>query len=93
MLHEAAHALAQVRGIKDTSRRGRWHNARFRALAEELRIEVRKEDRNTFDRPAAPYRIRPRSNPSESGLSATAYAEVVRMSACGSRAVALRAMS
>jgi len=29
LLHEAAHALADVRGIKDTSRQGRWHNARF----------------------------------------------------------------
>ncbi|MFD1534873.1 hypothetical protein [Pseudonocardia aurantiaca] len=36
--HEkAAHALAHVRGIKDTSRQGRWHNARFKALAEEGR--------------------------------------------------------
>jgi hypothetical protein len=26
LLHEAAHALAEVRGIKDTSRQGRYHN-------------------------------------------------------------------
>lgn len=45
LLHEAAHALAHVRGIKDTSRQGRWHNARFKALAEELGIEVTKDDR------------------------------------------------
>ena len=45
LLHEAAHALAHVRGIKDTSRQGRWHNARFKALAEEVGIEVRKDDR------------------------------------------------
>ncbi len=36
ILHEAAHALAVVRGIKDTSREGRYHNGRYRALAEEL---------------------------------------------------------
>jgi hypothetical protein len=30
-------------GSKDTSRQGRWHNARFKALAEELRIEVTKD--------------------------------------------------
>ena len=42
LLHEAAHALAHVRGIKDTSRQGRWHNARFKALAEELGTEVTK---------------------------------------------------
>jgi hypothetical protein len=43
LLHEAAHALADVRQIKDTSRQGRWHNARFKALAEELGIEVAKD--------------------------------------------------
>jgi len=45
LLHEAAHALAHMRGIKDTSRQGRWHNARFKALAEELGIEVSKDPR------------------------------------------------
>jgi len=46
LLHEAAHALAHVRGIKDTSRQGRWHNARFKTLAEELGIAVTKDPRN-----------------------------------------------
>jgi hypothetical protein len=36
MLHEAAHTLAKVRGEQDTSRQGRWHNATFRKMAEEL---------------------------------------------------------
>jgi hypothetical protein len=45
LLHEAAHALAHVRGIKDTSRQGRWHNARFKALAEEVGIAVEKDPR------------------------------------------------
>ena len=37
MLHEAAHALATRRGIKDTSAAGnRYHNKRFVALAAEL---------------------------------------------------------
>jgi hypothetical protein len=45
LLHEAAHALAHVREIKDTSRQGRWHNAKFKALAEELGIEVTKDPR------------------------------------------------
>jgi len=39
MLHEAAHALATQRGIKDTSAAGnRYHNKRFAALAAELRL-------------------------------------------------------
>ncbi|SUA73662.1 Uncharacterised protein [Nocardia otitidiscaviarum] len=36
LLHEAAHGIAVTRGIKDTSRQGRWHNQRYRALGEEL---------------------------------------------------------
>jgi hypothetical protein len=38
LLHEAAHALAAARGIKDTSRQGRYHNKNFRTLAGELGI-------------------------------------------------------
>ncbi|MQA16122.1 MAG: hypothetical protein GEV09_18815 [Pseudonocardiaceae bacterium] len=45
LLHEAAHALAHVRGIQDTSRQGRWHNARFKALATEVGITVTKDPR------------------------------------------------
>jgi hypothetical protein len=40
LLHEAAHVLAHRRGIKDTSRQGRYHNRRFKALAEELGLHV-----------------------------------------------------
>lgn len=40
LLHEAAHGLAQVRGIKDISRGGRYHNRRYRSLAEELGLIV-----------------------------------------------------
>ena len=36
VLHEAAHALAAARGVKDTSRQNRYHNTRFVKLAEEL---------------------------------------------------------
>ena len=41
LLHEAAHALAAVRGVKDTSRNGnRYHNRRFVALAVELGLRA-----------------------------------------------------
>src|SRR6266540_3434174 len=39
MLHEAAHALAHVRGVKDTSRQGKYHNRRYLELAGELGLE------------------------------------------------------
>jgi hypothetical protein len=40
LLHEAAHGLANTRGVKDTSRQGRWHNRRFATLAGELGLQV-----------------------------------------------------
>ncbi|MGI5236996.1 hypothetical protein [Dactylosporangium sp. CA-139066] len=45
LLHEAAHGLATARGIQDTSRQGRWHNAKFKQLADEVGITVTKDDR------------------------------------------------
>src|SRR6266540_3120975 len=39
ILHEAAHALAHVRGVKDTSRQGKYHNRRYLELAGELGLE------------------------------------------------------
>jgi hypothetical protein len=40
LLHEAAHGLAYVRKVSDTSRQGRYHNRRYAALARELGLEV-----------------------------------------------------
>ena len=45
LLHEAAHALAHTRGIKDTSRQGRYHNKHFKTLAEELGLVVQHDPR------------------------------------------------
>ena len=45
LLHEAAHGLAEVRGIQDTSRQGRWHNKRFAVLAGELGLMATKDER------------------------------------------------
>lgn len=36
LLHEAVHGIAAARGVRDTSRAGRYHNRRFLAIAEEL---------------------------------------------------------
>lgn len=40
LLHEAAHGLAHARNVKDTSNRNRYHNKRFKKLAEELGLDV-----------------------------------------------------
>jgi hypothetical protein len=43
LLHEAAHGVASARGVKDTSRQGRYHNTKFRDIAIELGITVEKD--------------------------------------------------
>ena len=45
LLHEAAHALAAARGVKDTSRQHRYHNRQFKVLAEELGLAVDHDER------------------------------------------------
>jgi hypothetical protein len=40
LLHEAAHGCAATRSVKDTSRQGRYHNSKFRALGEELGLTI-----------------------------------------------------
>jgi hypothetical protein len=40
LIHEAAHAVAFVRGIQDTSRRGQYHNKRFKGIAESLGVVI-----------------------------------------------------
>jgi hypothetical protein len=40
LLHEAAHGLACARGVKDTSRQGRYHNRTYARLAYELGLQV-----------------------------------------------------
>lgn len=42
LLHEAAHGVADVRRIKDTSRQGRYHNARYKLLGEELGLVIKQ---------------------------------------------------
>ena len=54
LLHEAAHALAAERGIKDTSRQGRYHNRHFAALATELGIEVTQDPRTGWSPTTVP---------------------------------------
>ncbi len=43
LLHEAAHGVAVTREVKDTSRAGAYHNARFRGLGEELGLHIERD--------------------------------------------------
>lgn len=47
LLHEFAHALAHERKVKDTSNKGRYHNDKFRSIANELGVNVQKYKRDT----------------------------------------------
>lgn len=61
LLHETAHGVAFTRGLKDTSRQGRWHNSTFRTIAAELGVATTKSHRLGWsdsalaDRTAAAY--------------------------------------
>lgn len=44
LLHEAAHGMAAMRKIQDTSRQGRYHNSRYRELGEEIGLTITKTD-------------------------------------------------
>ncbi|MEU3461825.1 hypothetical protein ABZ721_18005 [Streptomyces sp. NPDC006733] len=43
LLHEAVHGVAAARGVRDTSRAGRYHNRRFLAIADELGLDHAEE--------------------------------------------------
>lgn len=44
LVHEAAHGINCARGVKDTSRGGRYHNQRFKATATEVGLRVQRMD-------------------------------------------------
>ena len=44
LAHEAAHAYAHAKGIKDTSNAGRYHNRKFKAIAETFGLEIGQAD-------------------------------------------------
>lgn len=58
LLHEAAHSIAMTRGIKDTSRQGRWHNERYRALGVELGLCLEHDDKIGWSITTVPDRTR-----------------------------------
>jgi len=45
LLHEAAHGAAHERGIQDTSRQGRWHNLKFKTIAESFGLAIEQDKR------------------------------------------------
>jgi hypothetical protein len=63
VLHEAAHALALTRQISDTSRDGRYHNQRYRQLAHELGLEVRRDAQLGWSTTTLPPTTRARYEP------------------------------
>lgn len=43
LLHEAAHGAAHMQDIEDTSNKGRYHNAKFKKVAEGFGIQLEKD--------------------------------------------------
>ena len=48
LIHELAHTYCHENGIKDTSDGGRWHNKKFKTVAEDFGLEIEKADRIGF---------------------------------------------
>ncbi|MGI9098920.1 MAG: hypothetical protein ACR2H2_10600 [Solirubrobacteraceae bacterium] len=55
LLHEGAHAIAAVRGIEDTSRQGRYHNARYKRIAEQVGLDVERDTTIGWSLTALPH--------------------------------------
>jgi hypothetical protein len=70
LLHEAAHGLANTRGVKDTSRQGRWHNRRFATLAGELGLGVAKDSKTGWSQTSLTDRLVGRYADQLTGLDA-----------------------
>lgn len=56
LLHEAAHAAAQGRGVQDTSGQGRYHNQKFKAIAESFGLVIEHDARIGWSITALPQR-------------------------------------
>ena len=54
LLHEAAHGAAQVRGIKDTSRQGRFHNTKFQQIGKEFGLRLSHNSTQGWSETAVP---------------------------------------
>lgn len=67
LIHEAAHDLAYVRGLQDTSRQGRYHNQRFADLAAELGLTP----------PAKPHKTYGKYDAELGDKTATRYAKTI----------------
>jgi hypothetical protein len=70
LLHEAAHGLANTRGVKDTSRQGRWHNRRFAVLAGELGLQVDVDTKTGWSQTSLTDQLADRYAPQLTGLAA-----------------------
>ena len=68
LIHELAHLLAHVRGFRDCSNRGRYHNRRFKDCAEELGLIVERGDRYGYFTKGLSRRLREHLAPELQGL-------------------------
>lgn len=70
VLHVAAHALAEARGVYDTSREGRYHNGLFRDIAQELGLTAEQHGSNGWSKTVADDDTISRYQPQHDALAA-----------------------
>ena len=57
LLHEAAHGLADARGIKDTSRQGPYHNRHYARLAAPVGLQVACDPKTGWSQTTVPDQL------------------------------------
>jgi hypothetical protein len=57
LLHEAAHGLADIRQVKDTSRQGRYHNRHYARLAAEVGLDVACDAKTGWSQTTVPDKL------------------------------------
>jgi len=92
LLHEAAHGLASTRDIQDTSRQGRYHNTRYRKLAEELGLDVAEAGSIGWSATTVPGATAGRYTAALTGLTGALVAWRHPTPAAAARAAATRAV-
>ncbi|MGH3525753.1 MAG: hypothetical protein ACRDQ6_00380 [Pseudonocardiaceae bacterium] len=84
LIHEAAHGVACVRGVKDTSRGGKYHNKKFKDIAESMGVVIAHDPVTGFSPttlpPSTAAVYRPELAALEAAITAYRHAEVAGVS-------------
>jgi len=85
LLHEATHGAAQTRGIKSTSRGGRYHNRKFQEIGEELGLSLTYDPTLGWSSTTVPTATAARYSPEVAAITAALNAHRLAEATTGGR--------